>query len=146
MMFKNNLEPNYGHLNPQQWRYDRYWNEEVDNIYKSHFPLFDYIYKNYGCHYLKPGEKPFMMVDEFEKFFVTSGLISDTFVQRDIFISFNNAMMTQVDEINKERHIKAVFIEFLEAFGRCCEKLAIPPPNDDEVSFGSSLIMRVLVE
>lgn len=41
MMLEKNLYPNYGHLNPQKWRDDRYWNEEVDNIYKSHFPIFD---------------------------------------------------------------------------------------------------------
>ena len=68
-IYEKNLQPYFGHLNTQKWRDERYWNEEVDNIYKAHFPIFDYIYKNYGCHYLKPGDKPFMMVDEFEKFF-----------------------------------------------------------------------------
>ena len=52
-------------LDTQKWRDQRYWNEEVDNLLKSHYPLFDYIFKKYGCGYLKPGEKPFMMVDEF---------------------------------------------------------------------------------
>jgi len=69
MMFNKNLVPNFGHLNYGTWRGERYWNEEVDNLFKSHFPIFDYLYKNYGCHYLKPSEKPFMMSDEFDNLF-----------------------------------------------------------------------------
>lgn len=134
MMYERNLLPHYGHLNPQKWREERYWNEEVDNIYKAHFPIFDKIYKNFGCHYLKPGDKPFMMVDEFENIFITAGLINDNFVGRDCYISFNTAMMTQVDELNKDRHLKALFVEFLEAFGRACDKMSLPPPVDETVN------------
>jgi hypothetical protein len=94
MLYEKNLFPFFGTLNPQKWRDERYWNEEVDNIFKSHLPIFEYIYKNFGCHYLKPSDKPFMMVDEFEKFFAFTGLVNDSFVQRDIYTSFNNAMMT----------------------------------------------------
>ena len=115
------------YLNPQVWRETRYWNEEVDNVYKAHFPILDKLYKQFGCHYLKPGDKPFMMEDEFESIFVQSGLLNDNFVARDCQLSFNIAMMTQVDELNRDKHIKAVFVEFLEAFGRACEKMALPP-------------------
>jgi hypothetical protein len=94
MMYDRNLFPHYGHMNPQKWRDERYWNEEVDNVYKSHFPILDYLYKKFGCHYLKPGDKPFMMVDEFESIFVQAGLINDSFVGRDCYISFCTAMMT----------------------------------------------------
>lgn len=133
MMYEKNLIPFYGHLNPQKWRDERYWNEECDNILKSHFPIFDKVYKTFGCHYLKPGDKPFMMVDEFESIFVAAGLINDNFVGRDCYISFNSAMMTQVDELNKDRHLKAIFIEFLEAFCRACDKMSLPPPVDETV-------------
>ena len=69
MLMEKNLMPFYGELDVQKWRYERYWNEEVDNIFKAHFPIFDFLYKTFGCHYLKPGDKPFMMVDEFENIF-----------------------------------------------------------------------------
>lgn len=95
MLYENNLKPYYFEaLDTQKWRDQRYWNEEVDNIYKSHFPIFDYIFKKYGCGYLKPGEKPFMMVDEFQRFLLTSGLVGNLFVERDIFVCYNSAMMT----------------------------------------------------
>jgi len=48
-----------------------------------------------------------MMVDEFENIFIASGLLNDNFVGRDCYISFNAAMITQVDELNKDRHLKA---------------------------------------
>ena len=133
LMYEKNLVPQYGHLNPQKWREERYWNEEVDNIYKAHFPIFDKLYKQFGCHYLKPGDKPFMMVDEFENIFVNAGLVNDNFVGRDCALSFNIAMQTMVDELNKDKHIKAVFVEFLEAFGRACDKMSLAPRREEDV-------------
>ena len=127
MMYDKNLYPFYGHLHAQKWREERYWNEEVDNVYKSHFPILDKLYKQFGSHYLKPGDKPFMMVDEFENMFVAAGLVNDNFVGRDCYTSFNLAMQTQVDELNRDKHLKAVFVEFLEAFGRACDKMSLPP-------------------
>lgn len=61
-------------------------------------------------------------------------MINDYFVSRDCNLSFNGAMMTQVNELDKDRHLKAIFIEFLEAFARACEKMALPPPLDEDVS------------
>mmetsp|Transcript_1188 Transcript_1188/g.731 ORF Transcript_1188/g.731 Transcript_1188/m.731 type:complete len:248 (+) Transcript_1188:1537-2280(+) len=133
MMYEKNLLPNFGHLNPQEWREERYWNEEVDNVFKAHFPIFDKLYKEFGQHYLKPGDKPFMMMDEFENLMQSSGFVNDTFAQRDIYLSFNTAMMTQVNELDKDRHIKAVFIEFLEAYARACEKLSLPPAPEEDL-------------
>lgn len=133
MMFHNNLKPFFGELNFQKWREERYFNEEVDNIYKSHLPIFETLYKTFGCHYLKPGDKPFMMVDEFESIFQTTNLINDNFVSRDVIVSFNASMMIQVNELDKDRHMKAIFIEFLEGFGRACDKLSLGPPNEDDV-------------
>ncbi len=69
-----------------------------------------------------------MMADEFESIFSVCDLLNDNFVGRDCWISFNTAMMTQVDELNKDRHLKGSFIEFLEAFGRACDIISMPPP------------------
>jgi len=46
-------------------------------------------------------------------------------------LSFNTAMMTQVNEVEKDKHLKAVFIEFLEGFGRACEKISMPTPYEE---------------
>ena len=41
-------------------------------------------------------------------------------------------MMIQVNEIDKDRHLKANLIEFLEAFARACEKMSLPPIEEFE--------------
>lgn len=65
----------------------------MDNVLKAHFPIFDQLYKLFGQHYLKPGDKPFMMNDEFDNLLQVSGLINDNFVSRDSVLSFNAAIM-----------------------------------------------------
>jgi len=82
-----------------------------------------------------------MMVDEFENIFIASGLLNDNFVGRDCYISFNAAMITQVDELNKDRHLKGQFVEFLEAFGRACDKMSLPPPADETVKINSFILL-----
>jgi len=134
--------PHFGHMEAQQWRNERYWNEEVDNIYKSHFPIFDYMFKHYGGKYMKPGDKQFMEVDEFNEMIAQAGLINDNFVSRDVMVCFNLAMMTQVNEIDKDRHIKANFIEFLEALGRAIDKISMGPEDDVSVSILKGLGRR----
>ena len=45
-------------------------------------------------------------------------------------------MMTQVDEIEKDRHINMVFVEFLEAVVRVADKTEIPHCICDEFNWG----------
>jgi hypothetical protein len=47
-------------------------------------PIFKNLYKKFGCTHMKPGDKPFMMADEFESIFLNGGLLSDTFASRDL--------------------------------------------------------------
>lgn len=42
--------------------------------------------------------------------------------------------MTETDELNNDKHLKAFFVEFIEAFARVCDHLSLPPPFDDEVN------------
>lgn len=123
MMYEKNLFPYFGKQNPQAFRDNRYWNEEVDNIYKSHLQLFEYLYKTYGGTHMKPGDQLFMTTDELESIFADSELINDSLVSRDIAVFYSLSMMTQVDEINKDRHLRMRFVEFLEAFARCAEQI-----------------------
>ena len=55
--FEQNMIPNCSQFNSQEFRDKRYWNEECDNILKSHIALFDHLYEaNSGLRRL-PGEK-----------------------------------------------------------------------------------------
>lgn len=44
--------------------------------------------------------------------------------------------MTQVDEIDKDRHLSMTFVEFLEAIVRVAEKTEIPHCLIDEFNWG----------
>ena len=65
------------------------------------------MYDTFGGHHRKPSEKMFMMADEFEQFALSVGLANDLCVNRDVVYCFNLSFLTQVDEINNERHTKA---------------------------------------
>jgi len=59
-----------------------------------------------------------MTVDEFEKFISNAGLLNDLLTFRDLGLCFNLSMMTQVNEVENNRHLQANFLEFMEAVAR----------------------------
>ena len=61
-------------------------------------------------------------------------MIDDNFGAREIGTIFNLAMMTQVDEIYKDRHMQMVFVEFLEALGRVAERVVYEDNIDNNNS------------
>jgi hypothetical protein len=73
-------------------------------VLKAYLPLFNHIFNTYGGTHRLPGQKTFMTADEFAKMNLEGGLINDIFVQRDSSLCFNLSMMTQVNEIDGERH------------------------------------------
>ena len=133
LMFERNLIPSSNCEDLQEFRDEIYWVEEVDNIFKSHLPIFEYLYKNYGGTHMKPGDQWFMTTDELESIFADSNLINDQLVSRDIAVYFNQAMMTQVDELKKEKHLRMNFIEFLEAFARCANQISYDPSEKERM-------------
>ena len=75
-----------------------------------------------------PGAKAHMEVDEFDMFCNASGLLNDSFASREVSLLFNLSMFTQVDELEKARHLRATPLEFMEMFVRCCDEASLPPP------------------
>eukprot|EP00347_Sterkiella_histriomuscorum_P020671 403336916 len=128
LLIDNHIIPATSHIiKSQEWRKTILWNEQVDNILKAYLPVFQHVYNNYGGTHRKPGQKMFMTVDEFENLILSVPLVNDLFGQRDTSVAFNLAMMTQVNELDSERHLQATFIEFLEAFSRVAEQAALEP-------------------
>lgn len=115
----------------QDFRWNRYWNEAVDNLYKSHMKLLQEIYDKHSGSFKKPGEENYMAPSEFEAIWLKSGLLNDRFANRDINVCFNLAMQTRVDEINSDRHLKMSFIEFLEGVARAANYLSYPPATQE---------------
>lgn len=68
-------------------------------LVKKYRPIFTDLYKKNSRMKVKPGNKPFMCLAEFKSIFDKIGLAGTLILERDIFISSNCAMMSQVDEI-----------------------------------------------
>ena len=128
MMVNNNLRTAYeARMSGQQWRKQVCWNEGADNVLKAYLPVFKHIYENFGGKELLPGQKYHMNVSEFESFCTTAPLVNDIFGTRDAAYCFNMAMMTQMNDVDNDRHLQGQFIEFLEAFCRAADLAAFPP-------------------
>ena len=68
----------------QDFRWNKYWNEQVDNLYKFHMKLLQEVYSNYSGSLKKPGEENYMAPSEFERIWVDSNLQNERFANRDI--------------------------------------------------------------
>ena len=79
-----------------------------------------------------PGAPKFMSVCEFEDMIVEANCLNDKFGSKQLAAQYNLSMMTQVEEIDSERHINMTFLEFIEAIVRVAENLAIPNLIFDE--------------
>jgi len=121
---------------PQKWREERYWNEDVDTVYKSYLPIAQSLYKKYSGMKTKPGMKKFACIEELQKLAVDAGILNDNLVDRDIVICFNLSMMTQVDELNSDRIFQMVFVEFLEALARIADIYSAASPGEEETVVG----------
>jgi hypothetical protein len=132
MLMEQNIFPHLSHLISDKWRFDRYINEPCDLVLKSHRLLLKNIYGRYSVRKVKPGQKPFMCLSEFESIVMSSDLINESFTVREICLAFNLAMMTQVQELDVDRHYQMTFVEFLEAFSRVADMAKVPDPVSKE--------------
>ena len=67
--------------------------------------MLEYIYYLFGGKKGKPGQRFHMLSEEFENIFHYGNLHNDLFNTRDAPLCLWLAMMTQVNEIDKERHL-----------------------------------------
>jgi len=127
-MLKENLLPAFANYDTNKWRWGRYLNEECDNVFKAYLPIIQTVYKTNSKKNVKPGQKPFMCLEEFQEICANAHLLTDTFTAREIDICFNLAMITQVNELDSDRHFQMSFVEFLEALGRAADLAKYPEP------------------
>ena len=55
--------------------------------------------------------------------FSSAEIFSETFGSREIGIHFSLSKMTEINEVDFDKHMQMQFIEFLEAIARVAEKL-----------------------
>ena len=115
-----------------------YWNEENDTCLKFYKNIIDNIYKHNSSKKVKPGQKPFMSLDELLTIFKNLELYDEHFVERDVNIAFHLSKMLEIDEINSDKCVQLQLVEFYEALARIAEK-ASPPP------FGACYVIYIFV-
>lgn len=115
----------------QDFRLKRYWNEYSDNVFRFYSDLLKEVYNNFSGALTKPGEEKFMSPGEFEKIFIAANLFSPSFANRDVYVCFNMAMQSRIDEHTSDAHLKMAFVEFMEAIARAAELMSLAPPSDE---------------
>jgi len=66
-----------------------------------------------------------MSLEEISMLATMTEILDDVFGQRDLNVQFNLAMMTQVAELDNDRHVKMSIVEFIDAFGRIADKISV---------------------
>lgn len=104
-LFEEHILPYFRKFNSNDFKWIKLWNEQCDIVIRANLRTLQEIYFRYYGKEALPGEPKFISMNEFIDLITRSGVIDDNFGAREIGIIYNLSMMTQVDEINKERHI-----------------------------------------
>jgi hypothetical protein len=101
------------------------------------------IYQRFSGRFALPGNSKYMSLTEFMEMFLDSGIFNENFGYKQLPVQFSTSMMTQVDELDSERHMNMTFAEFCEAFVRVADQTTIPSLVDD--TYTSDQILDGLV-
>ena len=126
--------------NAHLWRETKLWNKECDFALKAQIKTLKRLFSKYSGKYTKPGKPVFMSIDEFQQMISDSGILTGGAIgPGEIGARFNVAMMTQVKELETERHTNMFFLEFIEAICRVADALEdfpstyLPSSKSEEV-------------
>ena len=73
----------------------------------------------YSGKYSLPSRPKFMSIDEFMEMLVNTSIMKkNNFGPSDVGSCFNVSIMTQINELDNERHYQMSFQEFIEALFR----------------------------
>jgi hypothetical protein len=64
-------------------------------------------------------------------------LLNNELPARDSSVIFNLSMLTQVDELNKSRHLEGKVVEFMEMITRLCNQSSLPPLTKEQLAEGN---------
>ena len=145
-LFTDFLETKLKDYCSDSWRTEKYFNETIDITLKAHKPIFDSIFKKFSGRKAIPGQKAFVSLEEFREFCTNAGLLNDFFSTREIDACFNQAMMTQTDEIFKKRHTEMNYLEFLEAVCRACDLAGVQKYDEEEGAKKENLTLQQKIE
>ncbi|CAK90105.1 unnamed protein product (macronuclear) [Paramecium tetraurelia] len=114
--------PHMSQFDSHKWRAERYFVEQCDDVCKKYKWVFDYVYMRNSSRKVKPGQAPFMCLDELKDICNRANLYDENFVERDVNLAFNLSTLTQIDELESDRLFQMQWIEFMEAIARIADK------------------------
>ncbi|CEM39209.1 unnamed protein product [Vitrella brassicaformis CCMP3155] len=103
---------------PIDWRTEELFTEAVQQVYSRHMKTIRAAFDDYAMRDAGSGLPPYICLPEFNAFCEAANALDGRFTAREVSLAFTLAMMTQVNETDKRRHLEMSFVEFLEAVGR----------------------------
>ncbi len=125
-MFNDYLDQYFDRFKASVWRKKVLHREDIDLALKHGLPVLKKIYEKFSGKYASPGAAHYMSMIEFQELFQDSGVFNESFGSKMLPLQFTLSMMTQVDELDSDRHMNMSFCEFMEGLVRVAENLAIP--------------------
>ena len=124
LLLKEFVMPYCNTFDHQKWRETRYWNEDVDRVFKSNWNFVNKLFDWASAESRKrPGSKKFVSIDEFCKLCSDGGLVETFISERDPTLLYGTSMMTVVNELENERGSQMTVTEFIEALGRVADRV-----------------------
>ena len=104
-LFKEHVIPYMEQVDSHRFCQWELWNEECDYILRDYTPALETIYSMYSGKLSLPGSPKFVSLDEFLMMLINGRVISDNFTMKDAAITYNEAMTTQINELDFNRHM-----------------------------------------
>ena len=82
-MWKMHLSQIFSKNDLQQFRTDKFWNEENDMVLKHNQKLLEFLFKKYSANYDHPN-KDKICLEGFKDIFKDAQLLIDTAIEKDI--------------------------------------------------------------
>jgi NLR family CARD domain-containing protein 3 len=136
--FEDHALPYFKQFTFQDFRDKKIWTEGMDNLVKKNMNVLRDIYRKFSCREIMPNEEPNLSIQEFIDLITATKVVDEAFGAREIGVIYNIAMITQVDEINKDRHTRMQFAEFVEAVCRVADRTITSITANNEADDASS--------
>ena len=107
----------------EPWRARRLYNEECDELLKSHLPQLTKIFARFSGQENVPGEASTMCVSEYISLIENAQLVTSEFTGREAKLAYCRAMETEADELKTDEHRRMGFLEFLECIARVADTM-----------------------
>ena len=123
-LFEEELLPIFESYDWNRWRIEKLWTKHNDELVKANFKNIKRLYDMYSGKFSLPGKQKFMSIDEFMEMISNTNILKIWGVgPADVGSWFNISIMTQINELENERHFQMSFQEFIEALFRIWSKL-----------------------